>query len=191
MHQLAVQYWVKLTRTALKAFFTSFYVILCSASAAIGGFLFGFDQGLISIVLGMPQFLESFPEIDGTVNSSAAFNKGYEEPILALSTTDNLSLMTALLELGAAFGALQSGYAADRISRRYVLMLGTVWFIIGSTLQTSAFHFAQLVVGRFIGGVGIGTLACVAPLFIGEIAPPPIFEGACSSSSRGWCVWEW
>lgn len=80
--------------------------------------------------------------------------------------------MTALLELGAAFGALQSGYAADRISRRYVLMLGTIWFIIGSTLQTSAFHFAQLVVGRFIGGVGIGTLACVAPLFIGEIAPP-------------------
>lgn len=74
--RIKLQCRVKLTRTALKAFFTSFYVILCSASAAIGGFLFGFDQGLISIVLGMPQFLESFPEIDGTVNSSAAFNKG-------------------------------------------------------------------------------------------------------------------
>jgi MFS family permease len=80
--------------------------------------------------------------------------------------------MTGLLELGAAFGAVQSGYAADKISRRYVLLLGTVWFLIGSTLQTSAFHFSQLVVGRFIGGVGIGTLACVAPIFIGEIAPP-------------------
>lgn len=63
--------------------------------------------------------------------------------------------MTALLELGAAFGALQSGYAADKISRRYVLMLGTAWFVIGSTSQTAAFHFPMLIVGRFIGGVGI------------------------------------
>jgi hypothetical protein len=75
----------------LKAFFTSFYVILCSASAAIGGFLFGFDQGLISIVLGMPQFLESFPEIDGTVNSSAAFNKGYAFGFSGEGTTPQAS----------------------------------------------------------------------------------------------------
>ena len=80
--------------------------------------------------------------------------------------------MTALLELGAAFGALQSGYAADKISRRYALLLGLAWFTVGSILQTTAFHFAQLVVGRFIGGIGIGTLAVCSPLFVGEIAPP-------------------
>ncbi|ORY30180.1 arabinose-proton symporter [Naematelia encephala] len=144
-------------KASVAAFFSSPYVMMCSAAATLGGFLFGIDQGLISIILGLPRFLKLMPEIDATVSSDASFNKG---------------LMTGILELGAALGALQSGYAADKISRRYVLLLGAAWFTIGSVLQTSAFHFAQLVVGRFIGGVGIGTLSCVAPLFIGEIAPP-------------------
>lgn len=54
------------------------------------------------------------------------------------------------------------------------LGLGLVWFVIGSIIQTTSFQFAQLVVGRFIGGVGIGLLSSTAPMYISEISPPNV-----------------
>lgn len=107
----------------------------------------------------MPQFLQQFPETDGKVNSSAAFNKG---------------IMTALLELGAFLGAIMSGFVADRYSRKWCIAFGSVWFIIGSVIQATSFGFAQLVVGRFVGGIGIGVLSSTAPMYISEIAPPNV-----------------
>jgi MFS family permease len=74
--------------------------------------------------------------------------------------------MQAMLELGAAVGALQSGYAADKISRKYTLFLGVAWFFLGSAMQTGASDYSVLVIGRTLGGIGIGTLACVAPIYI-------------------------
>lgn len=107
----------------------------------------------------MPQFQHTFPETDSKVNSAAAFNKG---------------IMTALLELGAFLGAIMSGFVADRYSRKWCIAFGSVWFIIGSVIQASSYGFAQLVVGRFVGGIGIGVLSSTAPMYISEIAPPNI-----------------
>ncbi|OCF40875.1 monosaccharide transporter [Kwoniella heveanensis CBS 569] len=134
-------------------------VLLASVSACIGGFLFGFDQGILSISLTMPQFLAQFPETDPSANSSASLNKG---------------VMTALLELGAFLGALSAGWIADKWSRKMSIVIGSVWFVIGSILQASAHTFAQLVVGRFIGGIGVGVLSSTAPMYISEVASPNI-----------------
>jgi len=49
---------------------------MCALASTTGGLLFGFDQGLVSIVLVMPHFLKQFPEVDATVTSAASFNKG-------------------------------------------------------------------------------------------------------------------
>lgn len=104
------------------------------------------------------------------------------------------SIMTALLELGAFIGALQAGFVADKYSRKKAIglslskfllndqfinisicvALGSIWFIIGAIIQTTSFSFAQLVVGRFIGGLGVGLLSAVAPMYISEVAPPNI-----------------
>lgn len=105
----------------------------------------------------MPDFLRQFPEIDSNVTSSASLNKG---------------IMTALLELGAFMGALIAGFVADRYSRKASIAVGVVWFVIGSTLQTASFQLAQLIMGRFIGGIGIGVLSTTSPMYISEIAPP-------------------
>ncbi len=78
--------------------------------------------------------------------------------------------MTAMLELGAFLGALQAGFVADKYSRRLCIAVGLGWFIVGSTIQTSSFHFAQLVVGRTIGGVGIGLLSSTAPMYVSEVS---------------------
>lgn len=57
--------------------FASPIVFMAAFSACMGGLLFGFDQGILSIVLTIPQFLKVFPETDINVTSSAGLNKGY------------------------------------------------------------------------------------------------------------------
>jgi hypothetical protein len=62
--------------TALSEIFSSRLTSLCVITACVGGLLFGFDQGLLSIILVMPKFLSDFPDVDTAVSSSAGFNKG-------------------------------------------------------------------------------------------------------------------
>ncbi|KAL4966921.1 sugar porter family MFS transporter [Aspergillus stella-maris] len=146
------------TKSGLAGLFSSRYVFLCALFATLGGLLFGYDQGVVSITLVMPQFLEEFPDVSPEA-SGAGFKKG---------------LMTAILELGAFLGAMNQGWIADKISRKWSIFTAGLVFIVGGALQTGAVSFAMLTVARFIGGVGVGMLAMVAPLYISEIAPPEI-----------------
>lgn len=130
------------------------FVFLCAACSTLGGLVFGYDQGVVSVILVMSQFQKRFPEISPDA-SGAGFWKG---------------LMTAMIELGALMGALNQGWIADKISRRYSIIVAVVVFIIGSVLQTAAMDYAMLTVARLIGGVGIGMLSMVAPLYISEIS---------------------
>ena len=79
-----------------------------------------------------------------------------------------------MIELGALLGALNQGWIADKISRKYSIIVAVVIFTVGSILQTASVSYAMLVVARLIGGVGIGMLSMVAPLYISEISPPEI-----------------
>ncbi|KAL8779032.1 MAG: hypothetical protein Q9213_007130 [Squamulea squamosa] len=138
--------------------FISYYATLCAAFAAIGGMVFGYDQGVVSVVLVMPQFLSRFTRVSETA-SGAGFYKG---------------LLTAMIELGALIGAFNQGWIADKISRKYSIVVAVVIFTIGSIVQTAAVDYAMLTVGRLVGGIGIGMLSMVAPLYISEISPPEI-----------------
>ncbi|CAI6089296.1 unnamed protein product [Clonostachys chloroleuca] len=144
--------------SGFRGLFSSPYVAMCAAFSAIGGLLFGYDQGVISVTLVMDHFLDRFPEVSDSA-PGAGFKKG---------------LMTAMITLGAFIGALNQGWIADWISRKRSLMVAVVVFVIGSALQTAAVNYAMLVVGRFIGGIGIGQLSMVVPLYISEISPPEI-----------------
>ncbi|POR36844.1 Uncharacterized protein TPAR_02970 [Tolypocladium paradoxum] len=138
--------------------FSNKYVTLCAAFATMGGALFGYDQGVVSVTLVMEQFIEQFPEV-GPDASGAGFKKGF---------------MTAMIELGAFLGAMNQGWIADKFSRKWSILVAVVIFLFGSALQTGAMSFWMLVGGRFVGGIGVGMLAMVAPLYISEIAPPEI-----------------
>jgi len=123
-----------------RGLFSSPYVAACAAFSALGGLLFGYDQGVVSVILVMPQFLDRFSRVSEQAGG-AGFWKG---------------LLTAMIELGALIGAFNQGWIADKISRKYSIVLAVVIFTIGSALQTGAVDYAMLTVARFIGGIGIG-----------------------------------
>lgn len=70
--------------------------------------------------------------------------------------------LVSALELGAWAGALFNGYLADKISRKYSMMVAVIIFTLGTGLQTGAQTPAYLFAGRVIGGVGIGMFSMVS-----------------------------
>ncbi|KAI9651915.1 MAG: hypothetical protein M1831_007495 [Alyxoria varia] len=135
---------------------TSRYVFGAAFLASLGGFSFGYDQGVISVVIVMEQFQAAFPEMS------------IDDPYQSYNT----GLMTAMLEFGAFLGCFLMPSLADTISRKWAITVVVVVFCLGSIIQTAAKSYMTLVFGRLIGGVGVGTLAMGAPLYISEIAPP-------------------
>lgn len=131
------------------------YTFACALFASIGGLTFGYDQGVIANVLVMRDFLERWPDV-------GPWEKG---------------LMTAVLELFALAGSLTYGALADKYSRRTTFITACVVFCVGSGLQCGARKFGDLVVGRAIGGFGVGALSMLCPLYMAEISPPE-FRGA-------------
>jgi MFS family permease len=147
-----IEYDVK----GISGIFRSPYVLGAALLASFGGFSFGYDQGVISLILTMPQFHKQFPEVAPN-HAHHGFNTGF---------------MTGMLEFGAFVGCLFFPMLADRYSRKWGLAVATAFFCLGAIIQTAAHNYGTLVAGRTIGGIGVGTLAMGAPLYISEIAPP-------------------
>ncbi|KAI7363171.1 hexose carrier protein [Hortaea werneckii] len=130
--------------SGVRGLFSSGPYILCTAFlASMGGFSFGYDQGVISVINTLPQFHAVIPRAE------TAFGKGF---------------MTGMLLLGAFVGCWFYPYIADRWSRKKALLVSSIIFVIGGIMMTAAYDYGTLVAGRAIGGVGTGTLALGAPL---------------------------
>jgi MFS family permease len=124
----------------VRAMFTSPFVSGAAFLASLGGFSFGYDQGVMSIINTMEQFHNVFPR------AKSAFGT---------------SFMTAMLQLGCFVGCWFFPWLADTISRKWALTVVVVIFVIGAIIQTAAENYAALVAGRTITGVGVGTLSLV------------------------------
>ncbi|MGH9094177.1 MAG: sugar porter family MFS transporter [Acidimicrobiales bacterium] len=134
-------------------------VVWTSAITALGGLLFGYDTGVVS---GALLFLQK------DFGHLGAFQK---------------ELVTALLLIGAATGALFAGRLADRIGRRPVIILTAAIFIVGVLGAAFSPVFAFLVVTRFVIGLAVGSASMVVPMYIGELAPPK-YRGALVSFNQ-------
>lgn len=150
------------------------YVFMTCVFASLGCIMYGYDQGVMSSVLVMENFQAHFPTLTG------ANIQGW---------------LVSALELGAWAGALLNGYISDRISRKYSMMVAIVIFTLGTGLQCGAQNPAFLFAGRVIGGIGIGMLSMVIPLYQAEIAPPELRGSLVSlqqlSITIGTCVAFW
>ncbi len=118
--------------------------------AGIGGFLFGYDTGVIGGAL---------PLIASDFDWDTPFRKG---------------VITSSLLLGAAVGAFLAGRLSDRLGRKRLILLTAATFVVGIIGASLAPEAISLVAFRVIIGLGVGSASVVVPLYIGEIAPPDI-----------------
>ncbi|MCK5326601.1 MAG: sugar porter family MFS transporter [Woeseiaceae bacterium] len=124
----------------------TFYIIVISCVATIGGFLFGFDSGVIN----------------GTVDGlQTAFNSD------SIGTGFNVASML----LGCAIGAFFAGRLADRFGRRFIMRIAAVFFIASAWGSGIAGGSAEFVFYRVLGGLAVGAASVLAPAYISEVAP--------------------
>jgi len=132
--------------------------ILLATFIAFGGFLFGYDIGVISGCLIMPDFVGRFGQIgdDG-------------KPFLSSSRQ---SIITSLLSAGTFVGALGQAFTSDSRGRKGSILIWSAIFTVGTAIQTGTnTSLAQITIGRFIAGLGVGALSAIVPLYTGETAP--------------------
>lgn len=85
--------------------------------------------------------------------------------------------LTSILELGAWFGTVYSGFLSEILSRKYAIMINTAIFMVGVVVQctaTTASSHNSILGGRFVTGMGVGSLSMVVPMYVAECAPPEV-----------------
>ena len=83
-----------------------------------------------------------------------------------------IGTMVAILEIGAFVASLTVGRVGDIIGRRRTILYGSMIFLVGGALQTSATGMPMMLLGRIIAGVGVGALSTIVPVYQSEISPP-------------------
>lgn len=132
----------------------SFFCVL----VAFGGFVFGFDTGTISGFVNMSDYLERF----GELNADGEY----------FLSNVRTGLIVAIFNVGCAVGGIFLSKIADVYGRRIGLMFSMIIYVVGIIVQISASDkWYQIVVGRAIAGLAVGTVSVLSPLFIGESAP--------------------
>ena len=126
---------------------TARLVVIASATAAIGGLLFGYDTGVIS--------------------SSLIFIK-HQFHLSALEQ----GLIASALAVGAVIGAVGCGPLADRYGRKRTILGAAAVFAIGGLFAAASPNALSLAAARVVIGLSVGAASVLVPLFIAEIAPP-------------------
>src|SRR5215813_8607009 len=122
-------------------------IFFWSLTAALAGFLFGFDTDVIS---GAEKTIQSLwglsPGLHGVAMASALY--------------------------GTVVGSLVGGWPADRFGRKATLLWIGILYLVGAIGSGLATNVGIFITARFAGGLGIGVSTVVAPMYIAEIAPP-------------------
>lgn len=122
------------------------HIVLITLSAAIGGFLFGFDSSVINGANGALK---------------AHFN----------ATDYQLAWAVSLALISAAIGAFFAGRIADAFGRVRCMLFASDLFLISAIGSGIPFGMSDFILWRVIGGFGIGMASIIAPIYIAETAP--------------------
>ena len=122
------------------------YVSFLSVVAALGGFLFGYDTAVIS----------------GTVSQvSSQFQL----------TTLQSGWYVGCALVGSISGVIFAGALSDRFGRKWTMILSAILFTVSAAGCAISANLDQLVIFRIVGGIGIGIVSIVCPLYISEVSP--------------------
>lgn len=141
------------------------FTVMILLVAILGGLIFGLDVGTAASTS-----LEGF-RIDMGIPVLASGEKDSDE------TTAQISQFTYVFHCGCLVGAPFAGFISDRIGRKPVIVIAAVIFMLGSLWQALSglintdFAWKSLIIGRAFGGVGLGFMLTMAPVYTAELAP--------------------
>ncbi|GGT48539.1 sugar transporter [Streptomyces purpureus] len=122
------------------------HVIFITASAAMGGFLFGYDS---SVINGAVEAIRDRYDIG----------------------SGTLAQVIAVALIGCAIGAATAGRIADRIGRIRCMQIAAVLFTVSAVGSALPFALYDLAFWRIVGGFAIGMASVIGPAYIAEVAP--------------------
>ncbi|MFF7178994.1 sugar porter family MFS transporter [Streptomyces sp. NPDC008121] len=122
------------------------HVIFITASAAMGGFLFGYDS---SVINGAVEAIRDRYDIG----------------------SGTLAQVIAIALIGCAIGAATAGRMADKIGRIRCMQIAAVLFTISAVGSALPFALWDLAFWRIVGGFAIGMASVIGPAYIAEVAP--------------------
>ncbi|KAJ8663470.1 hypothetical protein O0I10_000711 [Lichtheimia ornata] len=124
----------------------SFFTYMLVFCVAIGGFLFGYDTGVISGALQPMQEVFHMSTV--------------RQEVVVSGTT-----------IGAIVGGAAAGVLSDRFGRKPLIIFSDLVFIAGALLQALAKSYAVLLLGRLVVGIGVGMASMLVPVYISELSP--------------------
>ena len=125
------------------------FISLIVAVATIGGFMFGYDSGVIN---------------------------GTQDGLKATFALNELWLGIAVAALlpGCALGAFLAGRLADLFGRRAVMMTAALVFIASALVAGGAPSDVVFILARFVAGLAVGAASVISPVYISEVTPAAI-----------------
>lgn len=121
------------------------FLIFTAIIASLGGFLCGYDTGVISGALL------------------------YIEKSFQISSIET-GMLVSSISLGAIAGAFLNGFVIDRIGRKHTIILSACFFFIGSLLCSISSNVYYLIISRVITGIAVGVVSFASPLYLSEIS---------------------
>lgn len=125
------------------------YTLFLASAAALGGLLFGFD---IAIITGAGPFLREHFQLNDMA----------------------LGWAFSSLLFGCVIGSAITGPLAEAYGRKRVLLVVAVLFALTSVATGLVSSFSQFVIVRFLGGIAVGGVSIVSPMFVAEVSPPAV-----------------
>ncbi|KXS21772.1 general substrate transporter [Gonapodya prolifera JEL478] len=132
-------------------------------TCAVGGFLFGYEQGIMNQVLNMDSYQIYFTLATYRSDGSLAATP---------NSDDTTGWLTSIFLVGCIPGAFSVSYASEHLGgRKNAIYLASAFFLAGAIIQAAANGLGMFYAGRFVGGMGVGCLTGAVPLYIAECAP--------------------
>ena len=150
-----------------------YFAIILAAFSSLGGWFFGYDQGVTGGIVVMDSFKNDF--CTGVYGNKS--NCDLPIAIVPAEYRRFIVLFTLLYNVGCFIGAVFiSSFVAERFGRRAILFTAAVLFLIGTSIVIfppggSKKIMILILVGRVIEGTGVGCSSFSCPLYASEIAP--------------------
>ncbi|XP_057546664.1 hexose carrier protein HEX6 isoform X1 [Amaranthus tricolor] len=154
----------------------TWFVIVSSMMASMGGLIFGYDIGISGGVTSMEPFIKKFfhnvyvkMKEDNKVSNYCKFN------------SELLTLFTSSLYVAGLFACFFASPITKKYGRKPSVLIGGLAFLAGSVIGGAAVNIYMLILGRLLLGVGVGFANQSVPLYLSEMAPPK-YRGAFNNS---------